>query len=201
MLCLHFDRASGLLAPLHSFGLSALLQWEGGIRVNAFVSGGFLPAAARGSTVRGLMAGWDWLATWAHLGGVTDITDHKAAAAGLPPVDSLNMWPLISGSNGTSPRTEIVVGSNVGGDESGRTSGVTTVAALIRPPWKILLGEGPGDILDMAGHPGPQVRARSVFCGFVGVIVATLKGAKPMVCIPHSSEQQSNCVRAQMRPV
>ncbi len=102
------------------------------------------------------MAGWDWLATWAHLGGVADITDHKAAAAGLPPVDSLNMWPLISGANGTSPRTEIVVGSNVGGDESGRTSGVTTVAALIRPPWKLLLGEGPGDILDMAGHPGPQ---------------------------------------------
>jgi arylsulfatase B len=42
-----------------------------------------------------------------------------------------------------------------GGDESGRTSGVTTIAALIRPPWKLLLGEGPGDILDMAGHPGP----------------------------------------------
>ncbi len=102
------------------------------------------------------MAGWDWLATWAHLGGVLDITDHKAEAAGLPPVDSLNMWPMISGANGTSPRTEIVVGSNVGGDESGRTSGVTTVAALIRPPWKLILGEGPGDILDMAGHPGPQ---------------------------------------------
>lgn len=34
--------------------------------------------------------GWDWLATWAHLGGVDDVTDHKAAAAGLPPVDSLS---------------------------------------------------------------------------------------------------------------
>ena len=132
--------------------------------MNAFASGGHLPAAARGSTVRGLMAGWDWLATWAHLGGVADITDHKAAAAGLPPVDSLSetraasthafveptppsrmscittsqgnraelievicmldMWPMISGANGTSPRTEVVVGSNVGGDETGRTSGV-----------------------------------------------------------------------------
>ena len=67
-----------------------------------------------------------------------------------------DMWPMISGANGTSPRREIVIGSNVGGDEEGRTSGVTTVAALIRPPWKIILGEGPGDILDMAAHPGPQ---------------------------------------------
>jgi hypothetical protein len=26
----------------------------------------------------GLMAGWDWYATWAHLAGVDDITDHRA---------------------------------------------------------------------------------------------------------------------------
>jgi hypothetical protein len=30
-------------------------------------------------------------ATYAHLAGV-DPTDHMAAAAGLPPIDSLNMW-------------------------------------------------------------------------------------------------------------
>ena len=134
--------------------------------------------------------------------GVDDIMDLQLREISWGPVAPGQRDEAASKlSYGTSPRTEIVVGSNVGGDESGRTSGVTTVAALIRPPWKLLLGEGPGDILDMAGHPGPQVRARSVFCGFVGVKVATLKGAKPMVCIPHSSEQQSNCVRAQMRPV
>jgi len=59
---------------------------EGGIRVNAWASGGYLPAKVRGSTVRGLMGGWDWYATWAALAGVEDITDHKAAAAHLPPV-------------------------------------------------------------------------------------------------------------------
>ena len=59
---------------------------EGGIRVNAWASGGYLPAKVRGSTVRGLMGGWDWYATWAALAGVEDISDHKAAAAHLPPV-------------------------------------------------------------------------------------------------------------------
>eukprot|EP01051_Picozoa_sp_SAG22_P011873 SAG22_NODE_1181_length_5234_cov_12.279455_9_plen_64_part_00 len=46
-------------------------DWEGGIRVNAFASGGLLPAAVRGTVVTGLAAGWDWYATWAGLGGIT----------------------------------------------------------------------------------------------------------------------------------
>ena len=44
--------------------------------MNAWASGGYLPAKVRGSTVRGLMGGWDWYATWAALAGVEDITDH-----------------------------------------------------------------------------------------------------------------------------
>ena len=35
-------------------------NWEGGIRVNAFVAGGFLHASLRGTTYAGLVAGWDW---------------------------------------------------------------------------------------------------------------------------------------------
>ena len=42
-----------------------------------------------------------------------DPTDDKAKKAGLPPIDSMNMWPLISGMNSTSPRTEIAVDGNV----------------------------------------------------------------------------------------
>lgn len=49
-------------------------------------------------------------ATFSALAGV-DPTDEKAAAAGLPPIDSLNLWPLISGANTTSPRTEVVLGA------------------------------------------------------------------------------------------
>jgi hypothetical protein len=72
------------------------------------------------------------------------------------------MWPLLSGSTKASPRTQVAIGSDLSGDEaydpSGRTkAGMTTVAGLLRPPYKLLLGLGlPGDIMDMAGHPGPQ---------------------------------------------
>jgi arylsulfatase I/J len=45
-------------------------------------------------------------ATFAALAGV-DATDERAAAAGLPAVDSLNLWPYLSGQAGSSPRTEI----------------------------------------------------------------------------------------------
>ena len=85
-----------------------------------------------------------------------DPTDTRAAKANLPPIDSVDLWPLISGTNSTSPRAELHIGSNSGGDESGRTSGITLVGGLIVPPYKILVGDGPGSILDMAGWPGPQ---------------------------------------------
>merc|ERR1719305_2021192 len=54
-----------------------LSNWEGGIRGNAFVSGGFVPAALRGSRYDGLVTLWDWYATFAALAGV-DATDHRA---------------------------------------------------------------------------------------------------------------------------
>ena len=87
-------------------------DWEGGIRVAAFASGGFLPAAARGTTNDGIVHIADWYGTYATLAGV-DPTDAAAAAAGLPPVDSVNVWPLVSRANLTSPRAEIPVGPNV----------------------------------------------------------------------------------------
>ena len=38
-----------------------------------------------------------------------DPTDERAAKAGLPPIDSLNMWPMITGENSTSPRDEMPI--------------------------------------------------------------------------------------------
>ena len=43
------------------------------------------------------------------LAGV-DTTDERAAAAGLWPVEGVDLWPLLSGSNSTPPRTEVVLG-------------------------------------------------------------------------------------------
>jgi hypothetical protein len=40
---------------------------------------------------------------FAELAGV-DPTDHTAAAAGLPAVDSVSLWPYLSGRQSASPR-------------------------------------------------------------------------------------------------
>merc|ERR1712066_127129 len=112
-------------------------NWEGGVRVNALASGGFLPQAVRGTKQEGLMAGWDWYATYAALAGV-DPTDKKAAAAGLPPHDSHNLWPLLSGQNSTSPRFELPIGAE------------HEVGGLIHNGYKIVLGKN-----SQAGWAGP----------------------------------------------
>lgn len=81
-------------------------DWQGGIRGNAFVSGGYLPQIMRGQKTDGYIHLADWYGTFCGLAGV-DPTDQKAAKANLPPVDSMDMWPLISGQNSTSPRTDV----------------------------------------------------------------------------------------------
>ena len=69
--------------------------WEGGTRVAAFVSGGALPAARRGMRETGLMHIADWRATFSALAGAHSF-DFKAAANGLPPVDSVDHWATLS---------------------------------------------------------------------------------------------------------
>lgn len=108
--------------------------FEGGIRSTAFVSGGFLPEPVRGTTLSGIIHFADWYHTFCALAGV-DPTDHAAARAGLPPIDSLNMWPLISGANMTSPRTEILVREDT----------------LVQGRYKLIVGT-----VDHAGWAGPQ---------------------------------------------
>ena len=108
-------------------------DWQGGVRVNAFVSGGYLPEKMRGQKTEGYMHIADWYATFCALAGV-DPTDELAAKSKLPPIDSLNMWPLISGQNQTSPRTDIPISN----------------ATLISGDYKILAGS-----VTMAGWTGP----------------------------------------------
>ena len=60
-------------------------NWNGGIRINAYASGGLVPAARRGTIEEGLFHGCDAYATFCALAGV-DPTDQRAAAAGLPPI-------------------------------------------------------------------------------------------------------------------
>merc|ERR1712039_817711 len=124
-------------------------NWEGGIRVNAFVTGGLVPQAVRGSKVEGMMAAWDWFATIAGLAGVQDITDHRAAAAGLPPVDSLDMWPLISGNIQVSPRVELAIGDPTN-QLNPHVVSPTLVGGLIQGKYKLIVG-----YLESSGWCGP----------------------------------------------
>ena len=61
-----------------------------------------------------------------------------AAASGLPPIDGLDLWPLLSGANATSPRVEVPI------DVTGNSRGI------ISGNWKLLLGNQIG-----AGWEGP----------------------------------------------
>ena len=100
-------------------------MFEGGIRVNAFASGGALPEAVRGTKLEGAIHIADWYRTLSHLAG-EDPTDHEAAASGLPPIDSLDVWPLLSGASKASPREAagIIVNENL----------------LVMGPWKYVRG-------------------------------------------------------------
>ena len=94
-------------------------NWDGGIRVPCFVSGGAVPLPKRGTTTPMLSALWDWYATFAYLAGL-DPTDATAAAANLPPIDSINLAPALlladdhgGSSSSPTPRTELAIGTDV----------------------------------------------------------------------------------------
>ena len=112
-------------------------NWEGGIRVNAFVTGGYLDPALRGTVSEELVEVADWWTTFSLLAGA-DTSDASAAAAGLPPPDGLDMRGLlIPGGNRTSPRQYIVIGDTIGDASSGNT----TVGGILRADgWKLLQG-------------------------------------------------------------
>jgi len=75
---------------------------EGGIRVPAFVTGGYLPSQALGKQLTGLVSIADWSVTFAALAGA------KKPSAGPMPVDGVNVWDYISGKNDTSNRDHLV---------------------------------------------------------------------------------------------
>lgn len=88
-------------------------QFEGGVRTAAFVSGGAVPPAARGTRSHALVSIADWYATFCALAGV-EPADARAHAAGLPPVDGINVWPALvapSSRGGAVGREEVPLGA------------------------------------------------------------------------------------------
>eukprot|EP00041_Stephanoeca_diplocostata_P024115 m.603621 g.603621 ORF g.603621 m.603621 type:complete len:351 (-) comp22455_c2_seq8:2081-3133(-) len=83
-------------------------NFEGGIRVNAFVAGGFVPKSVGGQTRDGYIHGCDWYPTVCALAG---IDAHSDIPAGIPGIDGMDMWGYITGNVSKSPRTEIMISS------------------------------------------------------------------------------------------
>ncbi|KAG5190936.1 alkaline-phosphatase-like protein [Tribonema minus] len=108
-------------------------NFEGGVRTNALVSGGFVPAARQNTTLTGFIGVEDWYSTFSALAGVNP-TDTKAQKAGLPPIDSINMWPYLSGLKNVSPRKEVVLASTSGG------GGTKTQSLIDAKGYKLLAG-------------------------------------------------------------
>ena len=68
---------------------------------------------AADSRVLRLFLNADWYSTFCFLANVPAADDSAAVAAGsVPPIDSLNMWPLLSGSNASSPRDWVAISSS-----------------------------------------------------------------------------------------
>ena len=72
------------------------------------MNGGWLPEERRGKKENGLMHIADWYTTFCSMLDI-DEEDHVAIEAGLPAVDGVDLWPLISGQVSHSPRSEIVI--------------------------------------------------------------------------------------------
>ncbi|CAJ1355173.1 unnamed protein product [Effrenium voratum] len=83
--------------------------FEGGIRVPAFVAGGYVPSQLRGTSNSGMIHIADWYATLSKMAQV-DVTDFRAANAGLPKIDSLDVWPFLVGEVPESPRDVLPLG-------------------------------------------------------------------------------------------
>eukprot|EP00039_Didymoeca_costata_P024936 m.11904 g.11904 ORF g.11904 m.11904 type:complete len:523 (+) comp4552_c0_seq1:170-1738(+) len=134
-------------------------DFEGGVRVNSFISGGLVPAAVRGTKVSGMVHICDWYATFLHLAGVNNIYDQRAANANLSQPDSINVWDLVSGANNTSPRFEVILSLMPTQEEKEKFDTVMQLGHHYRDPMYFVGGEAiiVGDMKLILGdmHRGP----------------------------------------------
>lgn len=102
------------------------------------------------------MAVWDTWSTFSELAGV-DPTDHRAAKAGLPPIDSVSMLDYIAGTSDASPRSELPMGSTGKHHDEWDSDWHTIVKGVIKTDleqgkkYKLLMYDIP-----MATWSGPQ---------------------------------------------
>lgn len=165
----------------------------------AFVSGGLVPASLRNTTNNGIVHIADWYATFAKLAG-QDPTDHRASAAGLPPIDSIDMWPFLSGAVAESPRKQFPVGDN----------------CVVQGDWKLITSksspsfwQGPRfpnassvAALGFSPPPRPFPRLQRCYNGSNATLAATQWWSQPSatlgaVCSLDTSFSAAGCLNVQ----
>eukprot|EP01083_Nonionella_stella_P220596 789069_1 len=131
-------------------------NFQGGVRVIGMVSGGYLPSKRRGISVNGTFHIADVYSTLCAIVGI-DPSDKRAKKAGLPPIDSINMWPFMTGETSISPRTEFVLASlDIRGGGGGLISG----------DWKILFGQqSPAYWTTLDSPNGTTPEPANISCG------------------------------------
>ena len=126
-------------------------DWEGGVRVASFVSGGFVPSTHRHTAFDGVISIADWYATFCVLAGHTRhycTTDPAAAEANayieqsgldspkLPEVDSRPMWDyILAGTNGRPDHLQL------------------SAESLLEWPYKVVTGKHPYSFYQGESYP------------------------------------------------
>lgn len=152
--------------------------FEGGIRSVSFVSGGFLQEKAPhrvGTKLDGYVHICDWYSTFAALAGV-DPTDQKAKYFNLPPIDSLNMWPYLSGADDWSPRDEVYISKGT----------------LIKGHFKIVEDKGDGE-LDQGCWSGP-LHPNSTYPTMTQISFRRAHGGDGPLCLRKESCSKDGCL-------
>jgi len=124
-------------------------NFQGGIKVTSMVSGGRLPEARRGQVEHGMLHLADWLQTFCEAADIK-CHDDAAAKAGLPPMDSLSMWPLLMGTNSTSPRTDYPITAE-------------NASSLIRWPYRAM-SSMPSGLVQSTLTPAPLLEVLIHLC-------------------------------------
>jgi len=142
--------AGGNNYPLKSGKFS---DWEGGVRTNAFLSGGFIPARHRGSSFHGVIHIADWYATLCSLAGVSHVDDVSAQANELL---RLQGKPLLGEVEGRPQLQNIFSGIN------GRLDVLhLSTNAVLQWPYKLVTGQQgdsfwPGPVFPNCSSDGPD---------------------------------------------
>ena len=117
-------------------------SFEGGVRVAAFSAGGLVSEGARGTVGSGIGSVADIYATFATLAGES-IDDPVAKAAGLAPVDGMDLTEMLTGT-GPSPRYELPLEPMGSSDMNKFPNPNSIEMAQLEQQWGLAAGGGSG---------------------------------------------------------